>query len=315
MNAPSAPAVSGDVPLRLADSEPVYLPRVQGHSLYESFRGLRHHARHWRTSGETRRCAVFLHGWMDSSVSWQFVVDALGPGWEVFAPDWRGFGLSERGGGDAYWFPDYLADLDQWLDRLGLRGPVDLVAHSMGGNAAMIYAGVRPDRVRRVVNLEGLGLRVTRPREAPQRYRQWLEQLREGKSLRPYPDRAAVAERLMRNNPRLRADRALFLAEHWSRPDGQGGFEVLGDPAHKIVNPVLYRVTEALACWRAVTADVLWVMAEHLAPSMRWALRPEYDRRLAVIRSLRRATLMGSGHMMQHDQPEALAALIGDFLG
>ena len=34
------------------------------------------------------------------------------------------------------------------------------------------------------------------------------------------------------------------------------------DPAHKIVNPVLYRLDEALACWRNISAPVLWLWGD-----------------------------------------------------
>ena len=291
-----------------------YRPLVPARSLFHSIRGLRLHVRHWETGGAVQRQAVFLHGWMDSSASFQFVVDQLGPGWSVYAPDWRGFGLSQRPQADCYWFPDYLADLDALLDQLMPEGAVDLVAHSMGGNIALLYAGTRPGRVRRVVNLEGVGMRATRPREAPARYAGWLDQLRHGRELRRYPSREALACRLCSDNPRLPPDKALFIAEHWSSACEDGSFEIQGDPAHKLPNPVLYRVSEALACWRQVTADVLWVMSEHPSRGMSFALEPAYERRLAALRSLRRATVSGSGHMMHHDQPEAVAALIREFL-
>ena len=34
---------------------------------------------------------------MDVSASFQFVADALRGDWDVYAPDWRGFGLTDRG--------------------------------------------------------------------------------------------------------------------------------------------------------------------------------------------------------------------------
>jgi pimeloyl-ACP methyl ester carboxylesterase len=64
-------------------------------------------------------------------------------------------------------FADYLADLDQLLDHYAPGEAVDLVGHSMGGNVAMMYAGVRPARIRRLVNLEGFGMPATRPARRP----------------------------------------------------------------------------------------------------------------------------------------------------
>ena len=100
---------------------------------------------------------MLLHGWGDTGETCQFLVDHLAAERTCVAIDMRGFGRTQRPQ-DGYWFPDYLADLDALLDQLSPDAPVDLVGHSMGGNVAMLYAGVRPQRVRRLVSLEGFGM-------------------------------------------------------------------------------------------------------------------------------------------------------------
>lgn len=281
-------------------------------SQFLTVRGLRYHVRSW---GDPARPQLWLlHGWMDVSASFQFVVDALQRDWHVLAPDWRGFGLSEWCA-NGYWFPDYLADLDALLDALAGDAPVNLVGHSMGGNVANLYAGVRPTRIRRLALLEGFGLPRTQAAAAPSRYEKWLDELREPASLKRYASLAEVAQRLMRNNPRLAREKADFLAPHWSRRMDSGEFELLGDPAHKHVNPVLYRIEEALACWQRIDAPVLWVWGD--GEWMRkWFKSGDEDiaQRRAAFRSLREVTLADCGHMMHHDQPQALARLLEDFL-
>ena len=101
-------------------------------SEFLQIRGRRLHVRIW--GSEAAPLLVLLHGWCDVSASWQFVVDALERDWRIVAPDWRGFGLSE-GNNDAYWFPDYIADLDALLLHYSPNDPVRLVGHSLGGNA------------------------------------------------------------------------------------------------------------------------------------------------------------------------------------
>jgi pimeloyl-ACP methyl ester carboxylesterase len=282
-------------------------------SLYYEVRGLRYHVRRW--PGDAGRRVILLHGWMDVSASFQFLVDALPAHWDVVAPDWRGYGLSDWGRSDCYWFPDYLADLDALLEHLSPQAPVDLVGHSLGGNVACLYAGVRPARIRRLVNLEGFGMSVTRPEQAPERYARWLDELGRRSGLRPYAHFAALAERLQKNNPRLTRARAEFLARHWGRelPDGQ--VQLRGDPAHKIVYPVLYRYEEARACWREVTAPVLWVDAAESKALERVGLdAAQVAERRAAFRNLRYVTLSNAGHMLHHDQPEQVARLLEDFL-
>ena len=285
-------------------------------SRFIEVRRLRHHLREWgNAQADVADTLIMLHGWMDMSASFQFVVDALGAGWRIVAPDWRGFGRTDRTPADCYWYPDYLADLEHILDDVVGQEPAWLIGHSMGANVALMYAGARPERVRAVVNLEGFGLRATRPEQAPSRYAQWIDQLKRGATLRDYASQEEVAARLMKNNPRLTAARAAFLAQHWSEPDGAGRFRIAGDPAHRIVNPTLYRIDEVLACWRNVECPVLWVQGaqtdvlQHVDDDGAEALR-EVEIRRAVLRNVQTAIVEDAGHMLHHDQPEKVARLI-----
>jgi pimeloyl-ACP methyl ester carboxylesterase len=257
---------------------------------------------------------VLLHGWCDVSASFQFVVDELERDWRVLAPDWRGFGLSEWNN-DAYWFPDYIADLDALLEHYSPQSPVRLVGHSLGGNAVCIYAGIRPDRVAGLVNLEGIGLRRYASEEAPERYTNWLAQLRDTPSFRSYPDRPAFAARLQQENPRLTDVRARFLAEYMGEDDGAGGIHLAADPFHRWVNPIIYRVEEAMAIWRQVTAPVLWVTAADsvIFKQLFNIDDPEYRNRIACFRQVREVVLQDCGHNLHHDQPQQVARLIEDF--
>jgi pimeloyl-ACP methyl ester carboxylesterase len=192
-----------------------YCTRRQSASIFVPLRGLRYHVHRWGDTSlatPARPPLVLLHGWMDVGASFQFVVDALAEaeGFErlVYAPDWRGFGRTEAPATDTYWFPDYLADLDAVLDGLVPHGTIDLVGHSMGGNVVMSYAGLRPARIRRLVNLEGFGMPETRPEQAPKRLLQWLDELKTPATLRDYASAAEVADRLMANNPLLTRDKA-----------------------------------------------------------------------------------------------------------
>jgi pimeloyl-ACP methyl ester carboxylesterase len=280
---------------------------------FHAIRGLRYHVRRWKAPGAPKM--VLLHGWMDVSASFQFVVDALEQDWDVYAPDWRGFGLTDWAGADSYWFPDYLADLDALLEKIDPQKPANLVAHSMGAHVAGLYAGVRPARVARFANLEGFGMAATRPEQAPQRYARWLDELRAQPRLRPYASFAALADRLQQENRRLPRERAEFLARHWGRDAGQEGVVLRGDPAHKVVNPVLYRYEEVRACWQLVSAPVLWVEAGESSALKRVGLDPAaHAERRAAFRDLRHVSVADAGHMLHHDQPAAVARLLEEFL-
>lgn len=282
-------------------------------SLFLQIRGLRYHVRRWPASAGAPKM-VLLHGWMDVSASFQFLVDALRRDWDVYAPDWRGYGLTDWGKADCYWFPDYLADLDALLDHVDSSSSVSLVGHSLGGNVAAMYAGVRPARVAKLVNLEGFGMQATRAQQAPKRYARWLDELREPSGLRSYASFDELADRLQKNNGRLSREKADFLARHWGREEA-GNVVLRGDPAHKIVNPVLYRYEEVRACWEQVAAPVLWVDAAASDTLERLGLdAAQHAERRAAFRNLKYVTIQEAGHMLHHDQPAAVAAVIEDFL-
>ena len=307
-----------------------YTPRRLARSQFVGVRGLRYHLLAWGQSSAvtaTRPPLVMLHGWMDVAASFQFVVDALAEQGDgaaegeryVVAADWRGFGQSEAPPGtDAYWFPDYLGDLDALLDQLSPDAPVDLLGHSMGGNVVMLYAGVRPERVRRLVNLEGFGQPEASPAQAPRRFAQWLDELKTPQALRSYASLDEVAARLRKTNPLLPPERAAWLAPHWARRrEADGRWEILGDPAHKRVNPILYRKDEVLECWRRIAAPLLWVEGDRTDLAGWWGERyskAQFHERLAVVADVEKHVLAPAGHMLHHDQPQALARVLRAFL-
>jgi pimeloyl-ACP methyl ester carboxylesterase len=302
----------------------VYSPLHVARSRFVWVRGLRKHLLFWGDPAAATPEApllVLVHGWMDVGASFQFAVDALRarPGWQdrpIVALDWRGFGQSDASGADSYWFADYLADLDFILDELSPGEPIDLLGHSMGGNAVMLYAGLRPQRIRRLVNVEGFGMPSAEPEEAPDRFAKWIDELKQPARLKDYDSLEAVAERLKGNNPRLRADFALWLAQHWSHEEGDRRV-ISADPAHKRPQPVLYRLPEVLGFFRRITAPVLFIEGDQTPYFL--LFNGKYDRNQFLERSkavpdMRLSTVADAGHMVHHDQPEALATLLADFL-
>ena len=298
----------------------VYAPLRPAHSRFVTLRGLRHHLNVWGDAAMAtpqRPALLLMHGWMDVGASFQFTADALRQPRYIVAPDWRGFGLSDSNPGDCYWFADYLGDLDALLDELSPGQAIDLAGHSMGGNVVMGYAGVRPERVRRLVNLEGFSLPQTQAEDTPKRLRQWLDELKQPQSLRDYARLDDVAARLMKTNPRLGADKAAWLAAQWSRRGGDGRWQLLGDPAHKRVNPVLTRAEDTIALWSRIRAPLLWVEGDarefERAYGERYT-REQFEQRLAAVPTVQRLRLPQAGHMLHHDQPEALAQALERFL-
>ena len=300
------------------------------HSEFVPIRNLSYHVRTWGKPNPALASLVLVHGWMDVAASYQFLVDAFGDGFmngrHIIAPDWRGYGLTTAEPVDNYWFPDYLADLDFLLDHYSPDQPVDLVGHSMGGNVVMQYAGARPQRIRRLINLEGFGMPRGNPTSAPKRLATWMDELkthsRGGIVLKTYDSADGVAQRLMKTNPRLARDaagrdRAAWLSHHWAVQNKAGRWEILGDAAHKIPGANVSHVEEVLALYAAIIAPTLFVEASDNSIQGWYASKftlDEFHERLKHVPNVKAKRMEDCGHMLHHDQPQQLARLIEDFV-
>jgi len=286
---------------------PIRIPRHEKTMV----RGIEHHVVRWGPDSDDP--VVLLHGWADTADTFQFMVDAFSRNWPLVAFDWRGFGRSgwQEGG---YWFPDYLADLEALLGRLCPHGPARLVGHSMGGNIALLYAGIRPEHVRRVCSLEGFGLPRVTGGEAPDRYREWLHQLREPPAFGEFGSFGDLAHYLVRRNPRLDRERADFIARSWAVETPAGKVRIGADPAHKRVNPYRYRRDEAEACWRRIEAPALLVLGEDSEYRRHLGADGEPDTLRQAFPQIAVEMLPDAGHMLHHERPEAVAAIVERFL-
>jgi pimeloyl-ACP methyl ester carboxylesterase len=310
--------------------EPMYTVKREPRSEFIPIRNLNYHVLVWGDTNSKLPPLVLMHGWMDVAASYQFVVDAMSKAFFtnrlIIAADWRGYGKTTGAKVDNYWFPDYMADLDFLLDHYAGNKPVDLIGHSMGGNVVMMYAGVRPARVRRLVNLEGFGMSAFTPDQAPGRYAKWMDELKKlhrgEMDLTAYDKADGVARRLMKTNPRLARDeagiaKANWLARHWAEENAAGKWEILGDPAHKITNANLWSVAEALELYKCITAPVLVVEASDDSLSLWWGGKytlTEFHERLKSVANCTVKVVQDAGHMMHHDKPEELAGMIEGFV-
>lgn len=292
--------------------EDAYQPRRASATRRLPIRGLDYNIREWGDPGAP--LVVMLHGHRDASSTFQFVVDNFRNEWRVVAPDWRGFGHSQWAE-QGYWHQDYLADLDALLEILSPDAPVRLVGHSLGGNTANTYAGVRPGRVKRVVSLDGFGLRTRTAEDTPEHLEKFLKSWREPASqARPYADVAAMADRLLQANKNLTRDKALFLAvnQHRLRPDGALVWSF--DPAHARPFATLHRVDEWAACWRRIACPALWIGSDRIFPPSMQGDSLSFEWRLGQVRDVTFHRLAGTSHNLHHDAPDKVASLVEEFL-
>lgn len=277
--------------------------------------GLEHRALVWPGGSPT---VVLVHGYMDAAGTWDRVAPTLAAtGRRVVALDMRGFGNGARAPrGSYYHFADYVFDLADAIDVLSPDAPVELVGHSMGGTVVTLYGGTFPERVSRLVNLEGLGPPDTPPEIGADRMRHWIDQVRrvrtkerEGRTA-PTFTREEALRRLSGNHPYVPqdviADRLQYLIEE----DADGRCTWLVDPLHRTTSPVPFKAKLWMAFAKKITCPVLFV---HGGPN--GFHPPDEEERLASFTNLTRAEIPDAGHMMHWTRPDEVAKLLVQFLG
>ena len=302
-------------PSRAALSERVPAYQVRRAPRYETLRvrGLDIHLTRWGPAPSGTDPPVFLlHGWQDTGATFQFMVDEFQGDWPLVALDWRGFGRSEWPR-EGYWFQDYIADLDALLDQLSPGKPARLVGHSMGGNVASLYAGVRSDRVRCVVNLEGIGLPRSSPVDAAAQLRKWLDQIKSEPVPKDYDSIEQLTAVIQFRYPRFTTAQAAFVAAAWSTADS-GGVRLAGDPRHQWVNAARYNREDAEACWRQVTAPVLMLLGDESGYMERLGPDGSDAAFRSVIPHIQLAHIAGAGHMLHIEKADCIAQLVENFL-
>lgn len=278
--------------------------------------GLDHSALVWPSGTGGTRTVVLVHGYMDAAGTWDRVAPTLAAGGRrVVALDMRGFGHGARAPrGSYYHFADYVFDLADAIDALSPNEPVELVGHSMGGTVATLFAGSYPERVARLVSLEGLGPPDTPPEIGADRMRHWIDQVRrvrtkDGEGRTPTFTREEALRRLAGNHPSVPPDVLEHRLTYFVREEEGGRFSWLVDPLHRTTSPVPFFADLWMAFAKKITCPVLFV---HGGPN--GFHLPDEEARLACFAKLERAEIPDAGHMMHWTRPDETGRLLARFL-
>lgn len=252
-----------------------------------------------------------MHGWLDNAATFDALAPLL-PGRRIVALDFAGHGLSSRRVGAAYHFFDYVGDAGAVADLLGWPR-FDVMGHSLGAGVAALLAGALPERVGRVVLLEGMGPLTDDEARAPERMREAIAsetaaRRKEG-GPRGYADAEQVATRLA-SAVSMKVESARTLLRRGLTEIEGGRWDWRADGG-TLRMPSRLRMTEGQveAYFRAIAGKVLLVRAVPGMPA-----DPAYfGRRATWIADFTKVELPG-GHHVHLDEPEAVAAVVGPFL-
>lgn len=256
---------------------------------------------------------LLVHGGRDHARNWDWVAAALRDDYHIIAPDLRGHGDSQWAIGGAYAMVDYALDVAQLLDAVRLF-PITIIGHSLGGAIALTYTGVYPDRVTKVVAIEGLGPPpgFIKDRPAHVRMAEWIVEMQA--LARRHPRRYASLEeavaRMRDANPRLTEEQAWHLTVHGSYRDEDGTYLWKFDNYVRAASPYLFNMREAAALWSQITCPVLLVRGTES-----WASDPLVDGRAQSFQHARAVNIEKAGHWVHHDQLGEFLTVVRTFLG
>jgi pimeloyl-ACP methyl ester carboxylesterase len=258
---------------------------------------------------------ILQHGGRDHCRSWDWVAEELRKDWHVICPDLRGHGDSAWVSDGDYDLNAYVYDFAQLIEALGFA-EVSVIAHSLGGNIATRYAGLYPEKIRRFVNIEGLGFSARRTRTEPgrsfdERFRNWIEDTRKaaGRLPRRYSTLREAYERMKGENRHLTDEQARHLTIHGASRNEDGTWSWKFDPYLHVWTFNELPKDEITRLWERITCPTLLLWGKDSLFSS-----PADDGRADHFQDARVIEYENAGHWLHHDQFERFMADVKAFL-
>jgi pimeloyl-ACP methyl ester carboxylesterase len=230
---------------------------------------------------------VLLHGAGDQAAAWSLVAPKLLPGRTLVVPDLAGHGASAPESGEIA-IETLLAGLSAVLDAAAPKEKVAIVGNSLGGWLACLWAKEHPERVERLVLVNG----------GP------LKHVAEGMTLLP-KNRAEARKAVdaLRDPGSIRVPD--FVLDDVVRQAAHGPLARFAATAGRMEPFVL----EGRLGELTVPVDLLWGASDRVMP-LSYA-----ERMRAELPRVRLTELPRCGHVPQQECPAAFATALGALLG
>lgn len=274
---------------------------------------LRLHYLDWGNGGAPP--LLLLHGARDHGHNWDRVAAELRDRWHVLAPDLRGHGDSQWSQDGQYSMAGFIYDLAELVEQQQLA-PLTLIGHSLGGSICTRFAGIYPDKVSKLVSLEGLGPSPRLIAEEAQtgiaeRMQHWITRQRQlaGRTPRHYASIEAAAHRMQEAHPQLSPQLVQHLTRFGVKRNDDHSYSWKFDPALRSWPPLDMTREQIQSLWSRINCPTLLVYGNNS-----WASNPQVDGRIRHFNHARVATVEDAGHWLHHDQPEQFMSLLNAFL-
>lgn len=258
---------------------------------------------------------LLIHGGRDHCRNWDWVAQAFRDDYHIIAPDLRGHGDSVWLKGSAYWQTDFVYDIAQLLRQTNLT-PITILSHSLGGSVALMYAGLYPENVVKLVAIEGMGPppqmlaeRMSKPID--ERLREHFDVLRglSGRMPRRYKSVEEAYERMQTENPHLTPEQARHLTVHGVNQNEDGTYTWKFDNYVRAFPPYGLTQDEIHEIWGRISCPTLLFRGTES-----WASDPVADGRIGYFRDARLVNVDKAGHWVHHDRLDVFVDTVRDFL-
>ncbi|MFN8578898.1 MAG: alpha/beta hydrolase [Candidatus Sericytochromatia bacterium] len=275
-------------------------------SKYISLRNLKFHYLEWENADKP--IVIMLHGFMDHSHSFDLLAEELKDKYHLIAWDARGFGKTEHiHPASYYYFFDYILDLELFIKNF-TNNPVILIGHSMGGIISSLYAGTYPEKVSKIISLEGWFMTAYEYNEAPERARNWIDGVNNLKSFKLMNSLEEATQRLIKNDPLLTKEFAKHLAEEIIvRKDNK--FVWSHDPLHKTRTPQLSYYGHIKAFLEKIECPILLIESDKTFFDLE-----NYERIAQLYKNADKLKINDAGHNLHIHKPKEIAKEIIEFI-
>ena len=259
---------------------------------------------------------LLIHGGRDHCRNWDWVAEHFAKDYHIIAPDLRGHGDSQWEASGNYTQISYVYDIAQLLQQKNMHD-VTVIGHSLGGAIALMYTALFPERVKKLVAIEGMGPSPSLAAKQAEisindRVRSWVDDMRKlsGRLPRRYDTLDDAFKRMRDENPHLSEEQARHLTLHGANQNEDGTYSWKFDNYVRVFSMSGLPNEEVKKMYGEISCPTLLMRGEES-----WASDPVADGRTQCFNCpIEYQSLANAGHWVHHDQLDGFVDRVSEFL-